>query len=154
MTMNTRPSYGSHRPDGYPQQDELPVGYLQRGYFDEKGNLLPQVLEDWPQEIAQNLFHANPKMTTSQLRGAFFNEVRRIENKLDATHDFDAIKPELLKLKAYAEDRKKKNKVPQLFEKFIEANLRWATRSEKDFRQGFVNHFECVVAYYPEVRGN
>ena len=65
MTMNTRPSYGSHRPDGYPQQDELPVGYLQRGYFDEKGNLLPQVLEDWPQKIAQNLFHANPKMTFS-----------------------------------------------------------------------------------------
>lgn len=88
-------------------------------------------------------------MTTAQLRGRFFAEVRRLEQKLRAVRDYDAIRPEILKLKIYAEDAEKKRKVPLLFKQFIEANVRWAAKDEKYFVEGFVNHFECVVGYFP-----
>lgn len=154
MTTNRPPAFRGNRGGGFAPRPQLPAGYLQKGYFDEKGNILPQVIQDWPKTIADALFKAQPRMTSSQLRGAFFGEVRRQEKRLEVIRDFDAIRPDLLKLGVFATNRKNKKKVPPLFEEFITANLRWASRSEKDFKQGFVNHFECVVGYYPEVRGN
>ncbi len=153
MTFNQSHSSRSRPSSDFQPQPKLPAGYLQRGYFDDKGNLLPQVIQEWAKAVADGLSNSKPIMTTSQLRGAFFSEVRRLEKKLNVTKDFDALRPELLKLSVYAADRKKKKKIPILFEEFINANLRWASRGEKDFREGFVNHFECVVGYYPEVRG-
>lgn len=131
----------------------LPADYLRNGYFDQKGNVLPQVIQDWAKDIAQELYKSKPRMSTTQLRGRFFAEVRRLEKRLDTTHDFDMVKPEILKLKAYAQDAEKKNKVPSLFKQFMELNVHWAAKGEKEFTKGFINHFECVVAYYPEVRG-
>lgn len=140
-----------HREFGGPPP-QLPPDYLKNGYFDNKGNILPQVIQEWPKLIADSLFKSRPRMTTSQLRGRFFNEVRRLETKLDAVGDFDKLRPEILKLKAYAEDAGKKNKVHLLFREFMERNVHLASKGEKEFR-AFINHFECVVAYYPDVKG-
>jgi hypothetical protein len=154
MTLNRQFGNRDNRGDSnYPQQVRLPVGYLQKGYFDEKGNVFPQVIQEWAKAVSDALFSARPRMTTSQLRGAFFAEARRLEKKLDANHDFDAVRPDILKLSVFAADRRKKNKVSDIFEEFITANLR-VIRNEKDFKKGFINHFECVVGLYPEVRGN
>ena len=154
MTSNQPPAPRDNRGGSFPPRPQFPPGYLQKGYFDEKGNILPQVIQEWAKIIAGALFNTVPKMTTGQLRGAFFNEVRRLERRLDATRDFDTIRPELLKLSVFAADRRKKNKVSNFFEEFITINLREAAKGEKEFKKGFVNHFECVVGFYPEVRGN
>ena len=48
---------------------------------------------------------------------------------------------------AYAADALKKGNVPQLFKRFIEENLKWAVKDQKNYLEGFVPHFESVVAY-------
>lgn len=144
-----RPTFGPGR-DTFQPPAELPSGYLAKGYFDEKGNCWPQVIQDWPRQISHSLDQSRPQMKTAQLRGRFFTEVRRLETKLKAGRNFDAIRPELLKIGAFAEQAVNKKKVPLLFKQFIDANLRLATKGEKEFTDGFVNHFECVVAYFPE----
>jgi hypothetical protein len=131
----------------------LPTGYLQKGYLDDEGNPFHEVIVEWPKAIAEALSTLRPPMTTNQLRGAFFNEVRRIETKLGANRDFNVIRHEILKLMAFAADRRKKKKVPPLFEEFIKVNLTWATKGEKEFIKGFVTHFECLVCFYPDIKG-
>lgn len=137
----------------YPQKREqrlpsLPPRYLEGGYFDSAGNLLPEVIVDWAEDIAGKLHRG--KMATAQLR-RFFNEVRRIELKLHKVGNFEQAQPEILKLIAYASDAVKKNKAPSLFNDFIRQNVKWAAHGEKEF-SGFVNHFECVVGFFPRTR--
>ncbi len=127
----------------------LPAGYLANGYFDEKGYILPQVVVNWPKDISQKLDSAYPSMNVSQLR-KFFTEVRHIEGQLSVGKNFDSLKGRVLKLDAYAADARKKNGVPEIFKQFIEQNLKWAVRTEKDFVSGFVPHFESIVAYFPK----
>ena len=126
----------------------LPQDYLKRGYFDNADNLLPEVIVDWPKDIASKLAS---DMKTAQLR-RFFDEARRIERKFTVVKDFSSLRPEILKLNAYAADAVKKNKAPLLFRDFIECNLRWASKDGRSYLKGFIPHFECVVAYFPETR--
>lgn len=148
-----KPGGGPSFPNPVGFSLKLPDGYLARGYFDEKGNPWPSVILEWPRDIADKLAQSRPQMTTAQLKGRFFAQVRRIEGKLDSLKDYDAVRQDVLKLEAFVEDAAKKNKVPDLFRQFIRANVKEAAKGEREFRRGFVNHFECVVAYFPEVRG-
>lgn len=143
-----RPPLTSHT--GPPHGDQgLPPNYLKTGYFDEKGNVLPAVIIDWPREIASQLDKQG--MTSAQLRN-FFSEVRRIDKQLEAGTAFSSLKPRILKLDSYAEYSFNKKNCPKLFRQFIEANLKWAVKDRKHFSEGFVNHFESVVAYFPKVK--
>jgi CRISPR type III-A-associated protein Csm2 len=89
-------------------------------------------------------------MKTAQAR-RFFNEVRRLQARLRAGTGFAAIRADILKLDSYAENAVKKRNAPRLFREFIRKNLDWATRDEKHF-DAFVQHFECLIGYYPETR--
>ena len=133
------------RPSQPPVPPGLPPGYLQKGYFDAKGNLLPEVILDWSKEIARNLVAG--RMTTSQLRG-FFKEARSLETRLEAAEDFDIVRPGVLKLSVFAAQAFNKGKVPILFQQFIDTNVKLAARGEKEF-MAFVSHFECVVGFFP-----
>jgi len=132
-----------------PVSSEWPAGYLKNGYFDDKGNLLPAVVIDWPQQIAK-MFDKDG-LQTAQLR-KFFAEVRLIEGQLMAGKDFNNLKPRILKLSAYAFDSNKKGKAPDVFKEFFERNIKWASANSKGFLEGFVHHFECVVAYFPKAK--
>lgn len=133
----------------YPeQQSELPPGYLKNGYFDSAGNMLCEVAVDWPKSLAQTL--ARQGMKTAQVR-RFFSHVRRLEGRLKAGTTIDSLRAEISKLDSYAQNAVKRNNAPRLFQQFISQNLRWATKDEKHFG-AFVNHFECLVAYYPETK--
>lgn len=149
MTQYRQPRQ-SYPPRREQEQPALPAGYLRNGYFDTSNNTLPEVIVDWPKDLAGNLY-ASRQMKTAQLR-RFFNEARRIEGKLDAGASFPSLKPEILKFDNYAADAVKKKKAPPLFKEFIEQNLKWATKEEKAFRRGFIPHFEAVVAYFPEAK--
>jgi CRISPR/Cas system CSM-associated protein Csm2 small subunit len=147
----------SSRMGGPPRRDPpfarppegLPAGYLANGYFDEKGNILPAVVIDWPKEIAQKLDNSHPGMNTAQLR-KFFGEVRRIEVQINWGKSFDSLKGRIIKLDNYAAEAQQKGKVPLLFRQFIECNLKWAVKDQKSYLDGFVQHFEGVVAYFPK----
>ena len=152
MQQNRRqfsPGGGSsppYREGASPQQPlRLPEGYLAQGYFDANGYIHPQVVVDWPRDIARKLNEAH--LETSQLR-KFFSEARHIEGQLNAGKEFAALRGRILKLDAYAADALKKNNAPPLFKQFIEQNLKWAADNKKSFLDGFIPHFENVVAYF------
>lgn len=132
-----------------PGSQGLLPDYLKNGYFDEKGNVLPAVIIDWPRRLAQQL--DEQRMAVAQLRN-FFAEIRRIESQVEAGTGFDSLKSRILKLDSYAEYAVNKGTAPRLFKQFIEANLKWAVKDRKSFSHGFVNHFESVVAYFPKVK--
>lgn len=132
----------------YPREgSRLPPGYLQNGYFDAAGNIRPEVIVDWPRTLAESLAR---DMKTAQVR-RFFSEVRRLQGRLKAGTPFAALRPEVLKLDGYAENAVKRKNAPPLFQQFIRKNLEWATRDERHL-DAFVDHFESLVAYYPETR--
>ena len=145
------PGSGPSRPyrGGPPPRQEpgLPQGYLQKGYFDSGGNILPQVVVDWPKAIAANLDSGGLRAT--QLR-KFFKEARLTQGQLVAGTDFAALRGRILKLDAYAADAVKKKNAPPLFKQFVQQNLRWASRDEKSFLEGFIPHFESIVGYFPK----
>ena len=129
------------------QTPSLPMDYLKDGYFDSEGNILPEVIIEWPRDIATKLDVAG--IGSAQIRN-FFGEARRIEGQLSSGQDFEALRGRILQLDAYAANAVKKNNAPPLFKQFIEQNLKWAAKDKKSFLKGFVPHFECVVAYFPK----
>jgi len=125
----------------------LPSDYLKNGYFDGNGNLFPEVIIEWPRDIAKKLYNAG--IGSAQLRN-FFGEARRIEGQLSSGQDFDALRGRILQLDAYAASAQTRGNAPPLFKQFIEQNLKWAAKDRKSFTGGFIPHFECVVAYFPK----
>lgn len=157
--MNRNPMQrGGQRQFQGPQRQQsrgvsqIPPGlsqdYLKSGYFEEDACPRREVLLDWPKDIAQRLARG---MEPTQLR-RFYNAARQIERKLDATGDYGCAKGDLWRLLALAQEAVKKRKAPPLFGEFMERNAREATKSEAHFRKGFLPHFECLVAYFPESR--
>jgi CspA family cold shock protein len=122
--------------------------YLRDGYFEERGGkpyLRTEVLDTLAMDVARVL--GNRDMKAAQLR-RFFNKARGIESKLDRTRDFEAIKADIYGFKrdvAYQVGRKV---VPEEFQQFIDRNVELAVQDEKSFQQGFMQHFESVMAYF------
>jgi hypothetical protein len=125
----------------------LPTDYLKNGYFDSNGHILPEVIIEWPRDIAKNLDIAG--IGAAQIRN-FFGEARRIEGQLSSGQGFDALRGRILQLDAYAASAQTRGNAPPLFKQFIEQNLKWAAKDRKSFVKGFILHFECVVAYFPK----
>lgn len=132
------------------EQITFPAGYLQGGYFGEKGNIKCDLLTNIAEQVAKML--GGSGVTSTQLRG-FFMQVRAIERRLEQT-SFAEVMPQIQKLKPMvanyvgrgkneAERRRREN-----LKRFIDRNAELAMQSEKDFRRGFIPHFESVVAYY------
>lgn len=146
------PTRGGAPPPGRgttQQPSGLPPNYLKNGYFDEKGNILPEVIIEWPKDIATKLVNASPEMKSAQLRN-FFGEARHIESQLSAGQTFAALQGRILQLNSYAASAQTRGNAPPLFKQFIEHNVRWAAQDKKSFLKGFIPHFECVVAYFPK----
>lgn len=142
------PSGGGPRSRPPSTSSQLPQNYLSRGYFDEKGNPYYEVIIDWPQQLAGCL--AEKDMSSSQLRN-FFAELRRIESQLDTGKSFAEVKHRLYKLDGFAQNAVSRRIAPPLFRDFVRKNIEWA-KDEKSFREGFLPHFESLVAYFPKKR--
>ena len=127
---------------------EFGPDYLADGYFEEmegKHYLRSEVLDALAMDVAKVL--GNQEMKPHQLR-RFFNKARGIESKLDRAKDFEAIKADIYGFKrdvAYQVGRKV---VPEDFQQFINRNVELAVQDEKSFREGFMEHFESVLAYF------
>lgn len=132
------------------QVAKLPDGYLEGGYFDEKGNLKRRYIEKDgdADSIAKNLGSAKPAMTNHQLR-RFYGHVRNAANRLDMTGNFPAVYIDLKSLEPFVSEAKGKGKIPDMFYDFIINNLKAINEGrEDDFTKGFMEHFQAVVAYF------
>jgi CRISPR type III-A-associated protein Csm2 len=131
-------------------QKNLAADYLGEGYFEVHGGVLCRkegIVTQKAQEVAKSLGYGKPKMTSHQLR-RFFMHARRLEQRLRYGTTFECIKSEIERLITYAVDARAKQKIPEDFETFIRANVAFALQSEEHFTQGFMPHFEAVVAFF------
>jgi len=129
----------------------LPDRYLVDGYFDAKGNIRCDLISDIAERVAQSL--GNAGVTSAQLR-RFFGQVRSIERQMTRI-SFGEICPQIESLKAKAanyvgrgsnRDEREKREV---FKQFIDRNVQLSVADDgKGFKNGFVPHFESVVAYF------
>ncbi len=126
--------------------------YLKDGYFQDQPSkdgepiLRPEILVDWPIEIAKLL--GNRGMKINQLR-RFFNKTRGIEAQL--THmqerDFAAVKPTIRSMERDVAYQVGREVVPEEFKQFIDRNVELAVKDEAHFK-AFLNHFESVLSYF------
>ncbi len=121
-----------------------PAGYLEGGYFDEKGNIKPAVVDTWAEQVVQILGRSG--ITSHQLR-RFFNQLRAIEAKLD-TEDFSAVRSDIYTLKRDAAYAVGRGVIKENFKEFIDRNVELAVQDEASFRKGFIEHFQSVLAYF------
>lgn len=128
--------------------------YLREGYFtirDGKPYLRTEVLDTLAMDIAKllgnELILGKRRMKSTQLH-RFFQEIRNLQSRLDGSHDFEVIKVELGKLKGRVAYQVGREIVPEEFKLFIDRNVELAMRDEVSFRQGFLQHFESVLAYF------
>lgn len=146
MTRYRQPSQ-SYPPRREREQPALPAHYLESGYLDKRENVLPEVIQDWPKQIAQTFRRGG--LSSTQLR-RFFNKVRAIEGKWKAKPEkgnWDRLKEEILALKPLAAVAVGKRNAPDIFNTFMELNVGQAVKSPDAFLRGFVIHFQSIVAY-------
>jgi CRISPR type III-A-associated protein Csm2 len=123
--------------------------YLKGGYFDAEGNLrIEYVSRERVERLAQEMC-ATGTLTTHQIR-RYFGHCRAVETKLRGTGvEWLAIWPMIKKLDISAADGAAKQpapKIPELFHDFIRSNIA-AIKSQKDFLEGFLPHFEAVIGF-------
>jgi len=150
MTHSRPPSPAVNPRPGFGNQPSLPQGYLKDGYFDKNGNVLQEVVIEWPQHLAKSFYDSRPPLKTAQLR-RFFQVVRHQEGRLASGIPFASVKTEIQKLDSHAQNALKRNNAPLLFRNFIEQNVKLAAKDEKSFK-AFVTHFECIVGYYRDTK--
>jgi CRISPR type III-A-associated protein Csm2 len=152
--------YGGGGRGGHNAPDPL-VGYLAGGYFDQGGHLKPEIFIDWPKKMTDALSQAKPKATKNSLR-AFYSMLRMAKNQFDSrtTRGEDAwgdTKTQLLKLRTAAQYQGTRGVISRLCqERFLNNNidlvLKEGTNPEQfaKYFNGFVEHFQAVIAYLPE----
>jgi CspA family cold shock protein len=128
----------------------LGAGYLSEGYFYQKAGsdkryLRPELLDSLAMDIAQAL--GSKEMKSHQLR-RFFNKARGIEAKLEHDKDFEAVKADILGFKRDVAYQVGRELAPGEFQQFIERNVDLAIQDKESFKEGFMKHFESVLAYF------
>jgi CRISPR type III-A-associated protein Csm2 len=114
------------------------------GYFDDDGNLRPEFVSRNSVEPKVKSF-AQDHLKISQLR-KFFGHCREIERRLRTGSTWEAERPQVQKLSAFAADALGKGNIPQSFSRFINENVA-RVHSRTDFVDGFMQYFEAVVGF-------
>ena len=141
---------GRYPPRKEQKAPSLPQGYLEGGYFDA-GNIRSELLTETAESVARAL--GNAGVTTAQLR-RFFSHVRSVEREL-TQRSFPEVTPQIQSLKPMAANyvgrgsNAWERESREVFKRFIDLNVdQVIAEKEKGFKEGFVPHFESVVAYY------
>lgn len=148
------PRSGSYGGGGRRDQPEDKIDnywkpYLDKDnrYFDADGHLKPEfVCREKVEPLIQAMARAG--LTTGQLR-RFFGHCRTLETRLKSgSATWAELRTQFQFLDAAASDAygKAQRKIPSLFYDFILRNVA-AVKSEKDFREGFLPHFEALVGF-------
>ena len=147
-----RGSSGGFRPQGAPPEptlEQLWSGYLEKGYFDDGGNLLSDyVARNRIIPLVRAMSQGQPQLTMHQVR-RFFQHCRAIEARLRArVSTWPAEESIFRKIDVAASDAfgKSTRKIPKLFHDFVQRNVA-VVRTERDFLKGFLPHFEALVGF-------
>ena len=154
MHSNQRRVGGGQDRRPEPHSPSLSRDYLETmrsGYFDADNTLKGVLITTLAERVAKD-FVVGGKITTGQLRN-FFGHVRGLQRELDQS-DFAVVKPKILQLKPLAAvyvgrggnsfEKGQRN----LLKQFIDENVEQAQKGKREFKEGFVAHFQSVVAYY------
>lgn len=112
-------------------------------YFDSNGVTRAEYVDSLADAIARRF--GEERLTMHQLR-AFYQYVKQREAALRYQKPWGEVLFELKRLKQFAHERARKNKVPDVFKQFIDRNIDKLT-DRKSFERGFLEHFQAVVAY-------
>jgi len=143
------PPRGGREPPG------LSPGYLRGGYFQQDGkSVRREVIEEWAKEVAQKLSRHKggrgyiPVMAPGQLR-RFYTRALYLQ-RISEKRPFESLMSELDKFKPLAAYAVSKGVAPREFEEFMSRNMNLAVADDtgKSFKEGFMEHFQCVVAYH------
>jgi DUF310 family protein family protein len=152
MAGATPPNDRGRPPSRSPRPDAAPAtkwpDCVADGYFDQSGHLLPGYMERGRMEqLARDMAGSRPELTMHQVR-RFFQHCRAIEARLRAGSSWAAEQAVFRKLDVAAADAfgKSPPKIPELFHDFIKKNVA-AVRTETDFLDGFLPHFEALVGF-------
>ncbi|MFB6272241.1 MAG: type III-A CRISPR-associated protein Csm2 [Salinibacter sp.] len=133
---------------------QLPNGYLGDGYFRDPDERVmhPELLTTQAEAVAQAFAQAD--VSQSQVR-RYYTMVRSLKNQLDAGERFDRVANKLREMKANVaaivgrEDNKRRRaQLDATLKTFIDRNVDAAVDDEAAFLEGFVPHFQTVLAYF------
>jgi CRISPR type III-A-associated protein Csm2 len=125
--------------------------YLDGGYFTPEGHLRRDyVSREKVEPLIQAMARSEPELNQHQIR-RFFQHCRALEARLRSRKfAWPELEAEFCKLDAAAAQSLGRTpgerKIPALFYDFLRRNVA-AVRSEKDFLQGFLPHFEALVGF-------
>ncbi len=138
----------SYGPPAKQRVHDVWIDYLKEGYFDAAGNLrIEYVSRERVEPLIKEMCGHNG-LTTHQVR-RYFGHCRSIETHLKAKGmEWARVWPLVKKLDISAADGAAKSppKIPALFHDFIRCNVA-SVKSQKDFIQGFLPHFEAVLGF-------
>lgn len=130
--------------------DEAWKDYLKDGYFDDAGNLrIELVKRENLQTLVKEMAFAKPKPLTSNQLRRFFQHCRLVESRILSKHsNWEKEKTAFMQIDSAAADAygKQEKKIPKIFHDFIRRNVA-AVKTEKDFVNGFLKHFEALVGF-------
>lgn len=136
---------------GAPPGESFWRDYLKDGYFDADGNLRSRVVVEEAIAVARRLVEGRTSeregLTTAQLR-RFYDMAKGVETRLKGGTPFPSVIGEVSSLHSHAAAAVEKGKAPHELLRFFEKNLPLAIQDERSFRQGFLMHFQSVVAYF------
>lgn len=135
--------------------------YLRQPYWSEEGSYRKGIFVEEAEFVARQL---SAKTAPHQLR-QFYNQVKATERRFGSAssalalyvadgpqnhgESFSKLQGELYALLPKANYAYQRKLVPDFFVRFMKVNIEKAVESEKQF-QGFVYHFESVIAYFKE----
>ena len=114
---------------------------MQTNYYDEKGNIRKELLNEDAEKTASKLVRES--VTATQLR-RFYNEFKGLEKRVRAK-GFESVLPLIKMVRSRAFYASNGNKIPRSFKDFLVKNVE-AINEEKDF-EAFLLHFEAVVGF-------
>jgi CRISPR type III-A-associated protein Csm2 len=126
------------------------LDFLKRGYFDNEDNVKCELLTTMAEHVARVL--GNAGMTSAQIN-RFFRHVRAIEREVDSKAfaemipRIQSLKPLVANYTGRGKDERERQR-RQEFKRFVDFNVELAQKDIRSFKEGFVPHFESIVAYF------
>jgi CRISPR/Cas system CSM-associated protein Csm2 small subunit len=128
----------------------LPVDYedeILMGYFNENGILKESLIIKYPRLLAE-LFSKDPKINKPTQVRKYYDYCKNLEGILKMKNDFNSILAELYQLIPLTNSALSKGNISSSFKDFLELNINQVVKSEKNFIDGFLPHFQSLIGYY------
>lgn len=128
----------------------LPIEYeeeILEGYFNDKDCLKETLIIKYPKLLAEQLSRDTKINKPTQIR-KYYDYCKNLEGILKIKNDFNCILADLYQLVPLTNNALNKGNISTSFKDFLELNINQAVKSERNFIEGFLPHFQSVIGYY------